>query len=63
MRPMRKKITVSGILLRKQNGYFTSWTKSIVEGIQRGRVCYDFTSHLLRYKLKTDKTRQSVKNM
>jgi len=34
---MRKKLTVSGILLRKQNGYFTSWTKSIVEGIQRGR--------------------------
>jgi hypothetical protein len=60
-RQMRKKFTVSGILLRKQNGYFTSWTMSIVEGIQRGRVCYDFISHLLRYRLKTGKRRQSVK--
>jgi len=36
---------------------------SIVEGIQRGRVRYDFISHLLRNTLKTDRTRQWVENI
>ena len=50
--------TAPGILLRKQNGYFSSWIMSIVESIQTGRVCYDFISHLLWDGLKTDRTRQ-----
>jgi len=60
MRPVRKKskfqafyyVSKMATLLPGQGPL---WKKSKEDG------CYDFTSHLLRYKLKTDKTRQSVK--